>query len=100
MGELLQEFLVESAENMEAVAPQLLEFESDPSNRDAVADIFRLLHTIKGACGFLELPRLEKLAHAAETLMGRVRDDGGASPETVGLAVLAVERVRNMLGAI
>jgi two-component system chemotaxis sensor kinase CheA len=100
MDELLQEFLVESAENMEAVAPQLLEFESDPSNRDAVADIFRLLHTIKGACGFLDLPRLEKLAHAAETLMGRVRDDGGASPETVGLAVLAVERVRNMLGAI
>jgi two-component system chemotaxis sensor kinase CheA len=100
MDELLQEFLVESADNLEVVAARLLEFESDPSNRDAVADIFRLLHTIKGACGFLDLPRLEKLAHAAETLMGRVRDDGAASPQTVSLALESVDRVRDALAAI
>ena len=36
--------------------------------------IFRLVHTVKGTCGFLGLSRLAKLAHAAETLMGQYRD--------------------------
>lgn len=59
---------------------QLVDFESDLSNPDAIADIFRLLHTIKGTCGFLDLPRLERLTHAAESLIGRVRQEGIAAP--------------------
>ena len=48
MDELLQDFLAESAENIDACASQLVAFESDPSNADAIGDIFRLMHTIKG----------------------------------------------------
>lgn len=100
MDELLQDFLAESAENIDACAVQLVDFESDPSNADAIADIFRLLHTIKGTCGFLDLPRLERLTHAAESLIGRVRREGIAAPHVVTLILEAIDAVRAILAAI
>ena len=100
MDELLQDFLAESAENIDACAAQLVDFESDPSNPDAIADIFRLLHTIKGTCGFLDLPRLERLTHAAESLIGRVRQEGIAAPHVVTLILEAIDRVRVILAGI
>lgn len=100
MDELLQDFLAESAENIDACAAQLVDFESDPSNPDAIADIFRLLHTIKGTCGFLDLPRLERLTHAAESLIGRVRQEGIAAPHVVTLILEAIDKVRVILAGI
>jgi two-component system chemotaxis sensor kinase CheA len=49
-------------------------FEQEPNNVSTLANIFRLVHTIKGTCGFLGLPRLEALTHAAEALMGKFRE--------------------------
>ena len=100
MDELLQDFLAESAENIDACASQLVAFESDPSNADAIGDIFRLLHTIKGTCGFLDLPRLERLTHAAESLIGRVRNEGIAAPHVVTLILEAIDSVQTILGHI
>lgn len=100
MDELLQDFLAESAENIDACASQLVAFESDPSNADAIGDIFRLMHTIKGTCGFLDLPRLERLTHAAESLIGRVRDEGIAAPHVVTLILEAIDSVQTILGHI
>ena len=56
-------------------------FEQDPNNAKILDNIFRLVHTIKGTCGFLGLPRLEALAHAAETLMGKLSASGAPSPK-------------------
>ena len=67
MDELLREFLTETAENLDHVDAQLVRFE----NGQVPSNIFRLAHTIKGTCGFLGLPRLEALTHAAETPMGK-----------------------------
>ena len=53
---------------------KLVKPEQDPSDAKILDNIFRLVHTIKGTCGFLGLPRLEALAHAGETLMGKFRD--------------------------
>src|SRR3954453_15456983 len=69
MDELLKDFLTETAEQIEAVGTQLVLLERDPSDAAMIASIFRLVHTIKGACGFLGLSRLGQLAHAAETLI-------------------------------
>ena len=74
MDDLLREFLTESGEHLDTVDAELVRFEQDPNNQTILRNIFRLVHTIKGTCGFLGLPRLEALAHAAETLMGRFRD--------------------------
>src|SRR5690606_20107571 len=60
-------------------------------------NIFRLVHTIKGTCGFLGLPRLEALAHAAETLMGKFRDGVSVTPEAVSLILNSIDRIKEIL---
>ena len=97
MDELLNDFLVETTEHIEAAGEQLVLFERDPSNGGAIAKIFRLFHTIKGTCGFLALSRLEHLTHVTESLIGRLRDGAPATPETVSLILTAVDRVKFIL---
>ena len=74
MDDLLREFLTETNESLDVVDVELVHFEREPNNAKILDNIFRLVHTIKGTCGFLGLPRLEALAHAAENVMGRFRD--------------------------
>jgi len=69
MDDLLREFLAETGEHLDVVDVELVRFQREPNNEAILRNIFRLVHTIKGTCGFLGLPRLEALAHAAETLM-------------------------------
>ena len=83
MDDLLREFVTETNESLDVVDVELVRFEQDPNNAQILDNIFRLVHTIKGTCGFLGLPRLEALAHAAETLMGKFRDGAPASSEAV-----------------
>jgi two-component system chemotaxis sensor kinase CheA len=97
MDELLNDFLVETTEHIEAAGEQLVLFERDPSNGNAIGRIFRLFHTIKGTCGFLGLSRLEHLTHVTESLIGRLRDGAPATPETVSLILTAVDRVKFIL---
>ena len=66
MDDLLREFLTETGESLDTVDNQLVKFEQEPNNAKILDNIFRLVHTIKGTCGFLGLPRLEALAHAGE----------------------------------
>ena len=85
MDDLLREFLTETNESLDMVDVELVRFEQDPNNAKILDNIFRLVHTIKGTCGFLGLPRLEALAHAAETLMGKFRDGMPVTGEAVTL---------------
>ena len=68
MDDLLREFVTETNESLDVVDVELVRFEQDPNNAQILNNIFRLVHTIKGTCGFLNLPRLEALTHAAEAL--------------------------------
>jgi len=61
MDDLLREFLTETNESLDVVDVELVRFEQDPNNAAILGNIFRLVHTIKGTCGFLGLPRLEAL---------------------------------------
>ncbi|MFC6390071.1 hybrid sensor histidine kinase/response regulator [Methylorubrum zatmanii] len=97
MDDLLREFLVESAEHLDTVDAELVRFEQDPNNQQILRNIFRLVHTIKGTCGFLGLPRLEALAHAAETLMGRFRDGYPVSGSSVTLILATLDRLKAIL---
>ena len=75
MDDLLREFLTETSESLDTVDNQLVRFEQDPNNAKILDNIFRLVHTIKGTCGFLGLPRLEALAEwTAATTEAAVRD--------------------------
>lgn len=100
MDELLRDFLQETGEHVDAAGEQLVRLERDPSDAAMIAAIFRLLHTIKGTCGFLGLARLGRLAHAAEALLDRLRDGATATAETVALILAAVDRIRFLLAEI
>jgi two-component system chemotaxis sensor kinase CheA len=92
MDELLGEFLTETNEGLDQLDVELVRFEQDPNNAEMLNTIFRLVHTVKGTCGFLGLARLAKLAHAAETLMGQYRDGAPVTIEGVSLILKSIER--------
>src|SRR6266481_4493448 len=100
MDDLLREFLTETSESLDTVDNQLVKFEQDPNNAKILDNIFRLVHTIKGTCGFLGLPRLEALAHAGETLMGKFRDGMPVTSEAVSLILASIDRIKEILSGL
>src|SRR5262245_46247232 len=97
MDDLLREFLTETHENIDVIDAELVRFEQEPNNAKILDKIFRLVHTIKGTCGFLNLPRLEALTHAAETLMGNFRDGARVTREAVTLILATIDRIKVLL---
>jgi two-component system chemotaxis sensor kinase CheA len=101
MDELLGEFITETNEFLEIVDTQLVVFEADPRDSATLNNIFRLVHTIKGTCGFLGLPRLQFIAHAGETLLGKFRDGSlVATPDQVQLVLESIDRIKEILAGI
>src|SRR5215218_4762865 len=100
MDELLREFLTETNESIDVVNAELVRFEQDPNNAKILGNIFRLVHTIKGTCGFLNLPRLEALTHAAEALMGKFRDGLPVTSEAVTLILSTIDRIKVLLNEL
>ncbi|HEY3144749.1 MAG TPA: Hpt domain-containing protein, partial [Dongiaceae bacterium] len=74
MDDLLSEFLTETSENLAVLDVELVKLEQNPNDMELLGNIFRLVHTVKGTCGFLGLPRLESVAHAGENILGKLRD--------------------------
>ncbi|TGN74298.1 chemotaxis protein CheA, partial [Bradyrhizobium yuanmingense] len=100
MDDLLREFLTETSESLDTVDNQLVKFEQEPNNAKILDNIFRLVHTIKGTCGFLGLPRLEALAHAGETLMGKFRDGMPVTAEAVTVILSSIDRIKEILAGL
>ncbi len=91
MDDLIIEFITETNESLEELDLDLVNLEKNPNDKDLLGKIFRLMHTIKGTCGFLSLPRLEKVAHHAENVLGKFRD--GALEVTPGYVTLIFESI-------
>jgi len=100
MDELLRDFLVEAHESLDTVDTELVRFEQEPNNAESLALIFRLVHTVKGTCGFLGLPRLAALAHAAESLMGKFRDGMPVTSDAVTLILATLDRIKDILAEL
>ena len=101
MDDLLTEFLTETTEALESLDQQMVQFEQDPSDMDILGNIFRLVHTIKGTCGFLGLPRLESVAHAGENVLGKFRDGVlEVTPAAVTLILKCLDTIRELLNAL
>src|SRR3954467_276485 len=100
MDELLREFLTETSESLDVADVELVKFELEPNNLQILAYIFRLVHTIKGTCGFLGLPRLASLAHAAETLMVKFREGMPVTGEAVTLILATIDRIKELLDVL
>ena len=74
MDDIIHDFIAESKEGLEQVDNDLIKLEKDPNDIELLKNIFRIMHTIKGTCGFIGLPKLEKVAHASENVLGKIRD--------------------------
>jgi len=100
-SDIVKDFLVESYENLDRLDRELVGLEKNPEDRDALASVFRTIHTIKGTCGFLGFNKLEAVAHVGENLLTRLRDRQlTLNPEiTTGLLGM-LDAVRQMLSQI
>jgi len=98
MDDLLSEFLTETNESLAELDVELVQLEQNPNDKDLLGNIFRLMHTIKGTCGFLGLPRLESVAHAGENVLGKLRDgELEVTPEAVTLILECLDNIRALL---
>jgi len=74
MDDIIKDFLIESAENLDRLDQDLVNLEADPASEELLASIFRTIHTIKGSCGFLGFKHLERVTYAGENLLSSLRD--------------------------
>lgn len=101
MDELREEFIAETRETLEILAEQLVLWEKTPGDHNLVDSVFRFVHTVKGSCGFLDLPRLMKLSHAAEEVLSAARDgDLLPSPELVTAVLAVIDRISELTEAL
>ncbi len=99
--ELVREFLVESYENLDNMDQDFVSLERHPDDRETLARIFRHIHTIKGSCGFLGFEKLERLTHAAENLLGLLREGRmRLTTELTNALLKTADAVRESLGTI
>jgi two-component system chemotaxis sensor kinase CheA len=101
MDDLIADFLTETNESIADLDVALVKLERTPDDQATLSLIFRLVHTIKGTCGFLGLPRLEHVAHAAENVLGKVRDGAlTATPDTVTLVLTGLDRIKAIVAGL
>src|SRR3954468_22291276 len=101
MDDLLSEFLTETSENLSVLDVELVRLEQNPNNPELLSNIFRLVHTIKGTCGFLGLPRLEHVAHASENVLGKFRDgELSVSPQAVSAILESLDTIKLILSVL
>jgi two-component system chemotaxis sensor kinase CheA len=101
MDDLLSEFLIETSESLAKLDLELVELENNPENPEILNSIFRTMHTIKGTCGFVGLPRLEKLAHASENVLVKVRDKLlSIDEEVISVILESIDGVKNIVAKL
>ena len=101
LDDIVQEFLVESHENLDQLDRDLVALEQHPDSRELLSSIFRTIHTIKGTSGFLAFHRLETVTHAGESLLSRLRDGAQQmNVESANSLLQMVDVVRSLLATI
>jgi two-component system chemotaxis sensor kinase CheA len=100
VDDLTKEFLSEANESLLDLDSQLVELETNPNNPDLINNIFRVMHTIKGTCGFIGLSRLEKLAHVTENLLDKFRDGAEVTSGAVTVILSAIDSIKDIVQSI
>jgi two-component system chemotaxis sensor kinase CheA len=101
LDDIVEEFLVESHENLDQLDTDLVALEQEPNSRERLSSIFRTIHTIKGTSGFLAFNRLEEVTHVGENMLSRLRDGELAlTPIRTSVLLRMVDTVRALLTSI
>ena len=101
MDDLLNEFLTETTEGLTVLDGELVKLEQSPNDPELLGNIFRIVHTIKGTSGFLGLSRLQKVAHASENVLGKIRDGAiSVTPAIITLVLESLDRIKAILAGL
>lgn len=96
--EIFADFIIEAREHLETIEPNLLELEQSPENLALLNEIFRPMHSLKGASGFLGLNKINKLAHRAENIMDELRKGRMAvTSEIMDIILSSTDMLRTMI---
>jgi two-component system chemotaxis sensor kinase CheA len=101
MDDLINDFIAETREMLDALGGELVAWEAAPQDRARLDAIFRFVHTVKGNCGFFDLPRLKVLSHAAEDALAAVRSGKReADARLVSAALAIIDRIGELVQAL
>ncbi|MBI1328261.1 MAG: response regulator [Alphaproteobacteria bacterium] len=101
MDELISEFLSETNDSLGDLDNQLIVLEQNPDDHAIIDSIFRVMHTIKGTCGFLGLDRLAKVAHASEDVLDNIRNEAlKPTPQVISLILESIDRIKSLVEAL
>ncbi len=96
--ELFADFITEAKEHLETIEPNLLELEKAPDNLALLNDIFRPMHSLKGASGFLGLNRINTLAHKSENILDELRKGSmQVTSEIMDVILASTDALRQMI---
>ncbi|WP_416395075.1 chemotaxis protein CheA [Allohahella sp. A8] len=99
--EILQDFLVEAGEILEALGEQLVELERNPDDKELLNAIFRGFHTVKGGAGFLQLDALVECCHVAENVFDHLRNGLlSVNSEVMDVVLQALDAVNEMFDQV
>lgn len=74
MSNLVEQFVIEARELLQGISEQILTLEAQPNHAEAMHELFRLVHTLKGNSGLVEAPAMTRVLHVAEDVIGAVRE--------------------------
>ena len=101
LDEILGEFVIEAGEILDKLDVEFVELEKNPHEKKLIENIFRGMHTLKGSSGFFAFKRLEKLAHACETLLSKVREGQlSLNQDRVTSLLVGFDALRGIITAI
>ncbi|MDR0239226.1 MAG: Hpt domain-containing protein [Deltaproteobacteria bacterium] len=100
-AELFADFIIEAKEHLETIEPNLLELEKAPGNLELLNEIFRPMHSLKGASGFLGLNKMNMLAHKCENILDALRKGDMVVTSAIMYIILAsTDALRQMIDTL
>lgn len=101
MQEILNDFLTESTEMIDALDQRFIALESDPNNADLLNEIFRAMHSMKGGAGFLGFNHLVDVTHRAESILNKMRQgEMAVVPAVINVILETVDVVKAIMADI
>ncbi len=101
MREMVEDFITETSENLSNLECILVDLEKDPNNLELLNSVFRIIHSLKGASGFLGFTGIAEAAHKSESLLNQLRKGAMTlTPEMTDLIFETVDIIKVMLDEI
>ena len=98
--ELLKDFFAEADQQVEQLESNILVIENDPSNHEAIDEIFRAAHTLKGGSATVEMTELSHFTHSVEDVLDEIRSDRVKIDEdVVDILLSSIDVIKAMLEA-